>query len=105
MNPGTECFLKVQLVWIGISLVISLVLSVLLPFPLSLIAIIGVMIGLIYYQRRKMLRNVGKYGSYMGFLGAKGSSGAVNFYCITCTTKHREASCPKCGSKMKRADF
>ena len=105
MDPSTQYFLKVQLVWIGISLAISLALSVLLPFPLSLIAIIGVIVGLTYYRGRRMLRNVGKYGSYMGFLGAKGSSGAVNFYCITCGMKHREASCPKCGSKMKRAGF
>ena len=104
MDPSTEYFLKVQLVWIGISLAISLALSVLLPFPLSLIAIIGVIIGLTYYQRRKMLRNAGAYGSQMRFMGAEKSS-EVNFYCIACTTKHREASCPKCGSKMKRAGF
>ena len=104
MDPGTQYFLKVQLVWIGISLAISLALSVLLPFPLSLIAIIGVIIGLTYYQRRKMLRN-GVYGSQMGFMGAQGSSAGVNFYCISCGMKHREASCPKCGSRMKRAGF
>lgn len=104
MDPSTQYFLKVQLMWIGISLAISLTLSVLLPFPLSLIATIGVIIGLTYYQRRKMLRNAGAYGSQMGFMGAKGS-GEVNFYCIACNTKHREASCPKCGSKMKRAGF
>ena len=105
MDPSTEYFLKVQLVWIGISLAISLALSVLLPFPLSLIAIIGVIIGLTYYQRRKMIRNAGAYRSQMGFMGAEKASGEVNFYCIACTTKHREASCPKCGSKMKRAGF
>ena len=105
MDPSTEYFLRVQLVWIGISLVISLALSVLLPFPLSLIAIIGVIIGLTYYQRRKMVGKTGVYGSQMGFMGAEKSSGEVNFYCITCGMKHREASCPKCGSKMKRAGF
>jgi hypothetical protein len=26
----------------------------------------------------------------------------VKYYCMSCGTKHKEAACPKCGSKMKR---
>jgi rubrerythrin len=27
---------------------------------------------------------------------------SLNYYCMSCGTKHKEAACPKCGSKMKR---
>lgn len=104
MDPSTQYFLKVQLVWMGISLAIGIALSVLLPFPLSLIAIIGAIIGLTYYRRKKMFGKAGGYGS-LGFMNTDRSSGEVNFYCISCGVKHREASCPKCGSKMKRAGY
>jgi DNA-directed RNA polymerase subunit RPC12/RpoP len=29
-------------------------------------------------------------------------SSSVNYYCMSCGTKHNEVACPKCGSKMKR---
>ena len=28
-----------------------------------------------------------------------------SYSCINCGTRHNEIACPKCGSKMKRADF
>jgi len=28
-----------------------------------------------------------------------------SYSCINCGTRHNETACPKCGSKMKRADF
>lgn len=107
MDPTTRYFLKVQLAWIGISLVISLALSILLPFPVNLIAIFGVFIGLSYYQRRRLLRRMGSNDGHVGFMspGPDGFSGGVNYYCMSCGVKHRESFCPKCGSKMKRAGY
>jgi hypothetical protein len=26
----------------------------------------------------------------------------LNYYCMSCGTKHNQAACPRCGSKMKR---
>lgn len=26
----------------------------------------------------------------------------LKYYCMACGTQHKEAACPKCGSKMKR---
>ena len=54
--------------WIAISLGISIVLSILHLFPIDLITIIGVFIGLGYYQRRRIARLTGAYGGTVSFL-------------------------------------
>jgi len=46
----------------------------------------------------KMGSGVGMFGS----LSSPFSGNSVNYYCMSCGTKHREAACPRCGSKMKR---
>lgn len=107
MDPSTRYFFKVQLAWIVVSLAISIALSIILPFPVNIIAIFGVFIALSYYQRRRMLRKASTYGSQGGFMssGPDAFSSGVNYYCMSCGLKHKEAMCPKCGSKMKRAGY
>jgi hypothetical protein len=85
-----------QLMWFGISIAISIAISLLLPFPLSLVVIIVVFILLNFYMRRRMMRRTGIGGS--GMFG----DNSLNYYCMSCGAKHKEAACPKCGSKMKR---
>ena len=101
------------MVWIAISLAISLTLSFLLPFPLSLVAIIGVFIAMSYYIRRRQMRRMGMmgnntggggFGSLFGGSGG-GGGGGINYACIACGQRFKGGSCPRCGSKMKRADF
>jgi len=107
MNPDTKRFLSVQMMWIGISLAISFALSIFLPFPISLVAIIGVFLTINYYTRRQMSHRMGMRGGVMGssFLGGMGASKTADYYCISCGFKHRQAACPRCGSKMRRVDF
>ena len=114
MNPDTKNFLQNQMIWIAISIAISLTLSFLLPFPLSLVAIIGVFIAMSYYIRRRQMRRMGMMGSSNsggggGFGSLFGGSGAggggINYACIACGQRFKGGSCPRCGSKMKRADF
>ncbi|MGB8934018.1 MAG: hypothetical protein WCC17_02790 [Candidatus Nitrosopolaris sp.] len=51
-----------QLVWIGISIGISITISMLVPFPVSLLAIFGVFIMLNLYMRRIMIKRMGGIG-------------------------------------------
>jgi hypothetical protein len=90
-------FLMQQLLWIGISLGISVVVSILVPFPLSLPIIIGLFILLSFYMRKRAMRKMGMSGATMF-----GSNNSINYYCMSCGTKHNDAACPRCGSKMKR---
>jgi hypothetical protein len=110
MNADTKRFLQTQMIWIGISIAISLTLSFLLPFPLSLVTIIGVFLAMNYYIRRWQMRRMGMMSSNSGAGGGfgslfGGSGGGVNYVCIVCGQRFKGGTCPRCGSKMKRADF
>jgi hypothetical protein len=89
----------------GISIAVSLTISMLLPFPMSLVTIIGIFILLNFYLRKRMMK---KNGMGMGIFGAMNPTSSflgetsLNYYCMSCGTKHRKNACPKCGSKMKR---
>ena len=56
-------FILNQLLWIGISFGISLGISLLLPFPVSLVAIFGIFILLNIYMRRIMMRRMSGPGA------------------------------------------
>jgi 4-hydroxybenzoate polyprenyltransferase len=112
MNTDTKRFLQTQMMWIGISLAISLALSFLLPFPFSLVTIIGVFLAMNYYIRRWQMRRMGMMGGstsgggFGSLFGSGGSSGGgINYVCIACGQRFKGGTCPRCGSKMKRADF
>ena len=93
-------FISQQLLWIAISLGISLVISLFIPFPFSLPIIIAVFILLSFYMRKRALKKMGLSGSSM--FGGYGSGSSLSYYCMSCGTKHNQAACPRCGSKMKR---
>ena len=108
MDADTKRFLQTQMIWIGISLAISLALSFLLPFPLSLVAVIGVFLGMNYYMRRWQMRRMGMMSgsaSSGGFGSLLGGGGGINYVCIVCGQRFKGRICPRCGSKMKKADF
>lgn len=92
-----------QLVWIGISFGISITISMLVPFPVSLIAIFGVFIMLNLYMRRIMIKKMGGIGAGATFGSMFGTQNtSLKYYCMSCGTQHRHIACPNCGSKMKR---
>jgi len=95
-------FLLNQLVWLGISFGISLTISFLLPFPISLAVIFGVFILLNMYMRRVILKRMNAVGGSMSSMLNTSNGSSLKYYCMACGTRHKEAACPKCGSKMKR---
>jgi 4-hydroxybenzoate polyprenyltransferase len=113
MNADTKRFLQTQMIWMAISLVISLSLSFLLPFPLSLVTMIGVFLVMSYYIRRSQMRRMGMMGrgtsaggGFGGLFGAGSEGGGgVSYVCMVCGQRFKSGTCPRCGSKMKRADF
>ena len=98
-------FLFNQIIWMGISFSISIAISMLVPFPISLVNIMGVFILLNFYMRNRMMRKMGiGSGMLFGSMSSNSTYGdsAVRYYCMRCGTQHKQVSCPKCGSKMKR---
>ncbi len=107
MSANNRQFLVSQIIWMGVSIGISLTISMLVPFPISLVAIIGVFILLNFYMRKRMMRRIGMGGGGIGMFGSMSPSSMVGdsslkYYCISCGTQHKQEACPKCGSKMKR---
>jgi rubrerythrin len=43
----------------------------------------------------------GGFGSLFG----GGGGGGVSYICIACGQRFKGGTCPRCGSKMKKADF
>ena len=103
INNNTRYLLN-QLIWLGISFGISLTISFLLPFPISLAVIFGVFILLNMHMRRLILKRMNAIGGSMSSMLNTSINSSLKYYCILCGKRkqHKEAQCPKCGSKMKR---
>ena len=43
-------------------------------------------------------------GGFFG-RGRGGGGGSVRYVCLTCNHRYKGGECPRCGSKVKRADF
>ena len=111
---GSIRFLGILLTWMGLSLAISLAISFILPFPWSLAVIIGLFLLLDFYLIRKAnrrMRNGHSENSVFDSLSSLFSSdddnratskGALKYYCISCGVQHKQVSCPKCDSKLKK---
>jgi hypothetical protein len=98
-----------QIAWLGLFLGISFILSMIIPFPVSLVTLIIILVLLNMYRRKAIMKRMGVgggigtgiFGSSSTFTGNGGAS-LLKYYCMSCGTQHREAACPKCDSKMKR---
>ncbi|MGA8080470.1 MAG: zinc ribbon domain-containing protein [Candidatus Nitrosopolaris sp.] len=107
MSSVKTQFLINQLVWIGISFGISITISMLVPFPISLVVIVGTFLLLNFHLRRRMMARMGSLnttsitGGMFSPTTAYGSS-ALKYYCMGCGTQLKQVACPKCGSKMRR---
>ncbi len=90
--------------WIMVSLAISLALTYFLGWW-GIIPAIGIFILISFYLRRRTMARMGMGGTggFGGMLG--GSGGGINYVCIACGHKFKGGACPRCGSKMRRADF
>jgi O-antigen/teichoic acid export membrane protein len=97
-----------SMMWIMLSLAISIALNFLLwPYLgfLTLIPIIGVFLGISYIVRKRAMAKMGMGGQGGGFGGMLGGGGGISYVCIACGHKFKGGACPRCGSKMRRADF
>ncbi|HZD34476.1 MAG TPA: hypothetical protein VE130_04670 [Nitrososphaeraceae archaeon] len=115
-KTNRELFLY-QLKWLGVFIGIGFIVIYLFEFPLDLIILIIAFIIINIYKTRVMLKklgllndsNVKDFKSFIRSLFRSPSLSAygntpIRYYCMLCGNEHREIACPKCGSKMKRAE-
>ena len=101
---------KTYLIFLFASLAISIGLQMILPFPYGLGAALAIFIAFPLILRRRYMSRMRGYGGSEsgggGFFGMNSGGGsAVRYVCLVCNHKHKGGSCPRCGSKMQRADF
>jgi len=84
------------------------------PWYVSIGLVMAIFILLPMMMRRRQMGRMGSFGGGSsgigrggGFFGtgSQGSSTNVNYVCLVCNNKHKGGTCPRCGSKMQRADF
>jgi len=80
---------------------------VILPFPYGLGAALAIFIIFpLILRKRYMAKMRGSGGSGFGFGGGLfGQGTSVRYVCLTCNHRFKGGDCPRCGSKIKRADF
>ena len=102
-----------SLAWLLISLVAVVILSLLLPFPISFIVSLLVIISLNIIRADVALKKAGMggikswYKSYSSLQSGRGWDASMNnslhkrlrFTCMSCGKEHNKVECPKCGSK------
>ena len=103
---------KGYLVFLLASLAVSIGLQLVLPFPYGLGAALAIFIVFPLLLRKRMMSRMrgssgSGTGSGFGFGGLFGQSQGtgVRYVCLTCNHRFKGGDCPRCGGKMKRADF
>ncbi len=83
------------------------------PWFISIGLVMAIFILLPMYMRRRQMGQMGNYGGsssgagggFFGSGGGQSDSTNVKYVCLVCNNKHKGGTCPRCGSKMQRADF
>ena len=108
---------KNSLAWLLVSLVTVVMVSLILPFPMSFIVSLLVIISLNIIRADITLKKAGMggikswYKSYSSLQSGHGWDANMNnslyiplrFSCMRCGNVHNKTACPKCGSKAVRA--
>jgi hypothetical protein len=112
-----------QLKWLAVYMGIAFVIAILLPFPIDWLVAIPIFLLINLYRRKIFFRKLNmhfkdkpttanlkgikeffKLVSHNPLSQSDDSYRRVNYFCMKCGKEHNEISCPKCGSKMKRAE-
>jgi len=111
LNPQ----LKKYYLFLGASLVFSIGLQIVLgylgvPWFVSIGIVMALFILLPMIMRKRYMNKMGGgYGGNTGGgffgTGSQGDSTRISYVCLVCNNKHKGGTCPRCGSKMQRADF
>ena len=100
---------KGYLVFLFASLAVSIGLQLVLPFQYGLVSALAIFIIFpLLLRKRYMAKMRGSGGSGFGLGGGlfgQGQGTGVRYVCLTCNHRFKGGDCPRCGSKMKRADF
>lgn len=107
MDGTLRPVLKRQLLFVGASLGAGLLFTYLFGFIWGLLANIAVLIGIIFYIRRKQmnaLKSLGFSDETVG-RGYMKTPTRLKYVCLSCGEDFKGSRCSKCGSTMKKPIF
>jgi hypothetical protein len=116
VNDSDSLAEKNYLAWL-LLIVTVVTLSLILPFPISLLLSLIVIFSLSIIRANMVLKRAGMggikgwYKSYSSLQSGRGwGTGGdsftykpLTFYCMLCGNPHKKIACPKCGSKAVTA--
>jgi hypothetical protein len=114
-DSGKKLFMY-QLKWISTYIAVGIIISLILPFPISIITALIICLLISFYKSRRMtMKRTCMYrkkglldSSIFGVVEVVGGQhqqlSTIKYYCMSCGKLHKETSCPVCGSKMRRID-
>lgn len=107
MDSTLKPVLKRQLLVIGASLGTGLVVSYFFGFLIGLAANIAVLVGIMFYIRRRQIRALRSFGfgDEMAGGGYSGARVKIKYVCLSCGEEVKGTRCGKCGSNMKKPLF
>ena len=101
------------LAWLIISVVTVFMVSLVLPFPISFIVSIIILLTLSVIRADIAMKKSGMGGikcwfkslrsSEYGWRGTDTLMDPIKYSCINCGNEHNKTACPNCGSKAVRA--
>jgi len=99
--------LKRQLLLIGTSIVAGLTLSYFFGFFVGLVANIAILLGIIFYIRRKHLNALKSLGfsDETAGRGYMSNGTKLKYVCISCGKEVKGMRCDSCGSNMEKPIF
>jgi hypothetical protein len=105
MDSALRPVLKRQLLLMGVGLGVGLLVTYLTGSLLIGLSVnIAVMIGIIFYIRRKQLGALRSLGFGSEAAGGYGST-KLKYVCLSCGAEVKGARCGSCGSNMKKPLF
>jgi hypothetical protein len=107
MDSTLRPVLKRQLLFVGASLAAGLLFTYLFGFFFGLLANIAVLIGIVFYIRRKQMNALKSLG-FSNETAGRGYNNApvkLKYVCLSCGEDFKGTKCSKCGSTMKKPLF
>ena len=104
---------KMYLMFLLASVAVSIGLQILLApvlghyalfVVLALFIVFPLLLRTMYTSRMRSGRSDSIGGGFFG-MGSRQGGTDVKYVCLVCNNRYKGGACPRCGSKMKRADF
>ncbi len=107
MDSTLKPVLKRQILFIGASLGTGLLVSYFFGFLIGLAANIAVLVGIMFYIRRRQMRAMRAFGfgDETAGRGFSNSGVKLKYVCLSCGGEFKGARCASCGSNMKKPLF